>query len=63
MTEFEVDIMNDGTIRFGRRDPQTNEAIYDLVSRIAPHQASAVREFLDCAKQTEQIFGDEPLCG
>lgn len=63
MTEIELDIMPDGTIRFCRRDPQTNERIHEIISALAPSQSQNVREFLDCSQDIVPLFGDEPLCG
>lgn len=61
--EIEFDILPDGSIRFGRRDPKTNDQIYKIVSQLAPSQKEAVREFLDCSRDIVLIFGNESFCG
>lgn len=63
MNEIDFDIMPDGTIRFCRQDPQTNDRIFDIVSKLSPGCSQSIREFLDCSKEIVPIFGNEPLCG
>jgi hypothetical protein len=63
MSDLEISILPNGQIMVEQSaDPAINKALIDLLTPVVNEQQE-LEEFLKSAENSEQIIGDEPMCG
>jgi hypothetical protein len=60
--EFDVEILPNGQIRFGRYDIEINKELYQFLAQFVTNPEE-LKEFFDSAKNIVLLIGDETLCG
>jgi hypothetical protein len=65
MNDLELTVTPAGELLFCRCDPETNDALLEILSDLLDDELTldSIREFFAGSENIERILGDEPLCG
>ena len=61
--ELYLDVTSEGEIRFRRGDKEYNDAMLQILSQLAPHKVSELKEFFEEGDEIELLMGGVVFCG